>query len=69
METPKVIEKDWEAGSGFMYMACSSIGHDRFEGCKEKAEQYVICAGTLKIENHSCIVMDVEQKKGRCIYI
>ena len=67
---PKVVEKYWEAGPGSVCMACSGIGHDRLGGCKERAEQCVICAGAHKTENHSCGVTGCGAKKGKiCIHV
>lgn len=51
-------------------MTCSGIGHDRLEGCNQRPEQCVICAGAHKSENHKCGVTGCTVKMGKiCIYV
>lgn len=51
-------------------MTCLGIGHNKLRRCNDRPEQYVICLGTYKTENHRCDITRCVAKKGMiCIHI
>lgn len=66
----KVVEKYWEAGPSSICMSCTGIGHDRLEGCGDRAVQYAIFAGAHKVKSHKCDVTGCMAKIGNiCTHI
>ena len=66
----KVVEKYWEARPSSVCLSCAGIGHDCLGECKNRAVQYVICAGAHKVQDHRCGVIGCTMKMGKiCTHV
>lgn len=53
-----IVENYWEVGPDFVYLSFASVSHSHLKKCRDRAVQYVICAGMHKFEDHRCGVTD-----------